>query len=101
MKRESQEAQKRAGKFVPHADPLLKGCLTVNQYLSDCFWDDGKTREPCTMTVTFLATGVRVSLNDKEYKRSCFTDAPTVAEALNHLEVRLTAGDAPWRAWKR
>lgn len=101
MKRETAETQKRNGKFVPHPDPILKGRPTINAFCYDCYWDDGKPREVCTMALTFVATGVRVSLNDKEGKRSCYTDAPTLEEALNALEVRLASGDAPWRPWKR
>ena len=99
MKREQAEKQSKAGKYVhPQVGDLVE-YPTMSPYLLDCWWDDGKPRETCTLSIKFLGDTVQLSMNDKEQRRSITTTAETLPDAMEALEKCLATGRAPWRPW--
>jgi hypothetical protein len=99
MKDDQVSNQKKAGKWEMPSDPFLGPYPTIAQYLTDCFWDDGRSRIPCKLGVKWWGSCVDVSLNDEGKRRSCVTTADTLEEALTLLESHLADGGAPWRQW--
>lgn len=93
--------KQKPGKWTMPADPFLKGHPTLAQYLTDFWWEKPapKPRIPCKLAIQFFGESVQVSLNDEEKRRSMHTTAPSVSEALQLMEDRLSAGNAPWRNW--
>jgi len=99
MKREASSAQKAKGKYQ-HTNPGFIGNYpTIEEYLGDCWWDDGKPRTPCHLKIEVVGNMVHVGLIDTEQRRSCHTTSGGLAEALEALEAHLAAGGAPWRSW--
>ena len=101
MKREESQKQKKKGEYSLSGEPLLDGCPLVDALLGDRWWDDGKPRVPCSLRIDLLGSGVQVTLIDGEERRSWYTLAPTVAEALGLIEDHLAGGNAAWRPWGR
>jgi hypothetical protein len=100
MKREAIDAQKTSGKFVPPADPLLKGCPFVAEAVADLFWEDGSPREPYGLSFNWSTGQCLAQLNDRAGRRSLSTTATTAAEGVAQLEELLaTPGNRPWRHW--
>lgn len=99
MKREQIEKQTKAGKFIHPKTGELASFPTMAEYLLDCFWDDGKPRECCTLSIKFLGDNVQLSMNDKELRRSITTTAESLQDAMDAMERCLAAGRAPWRPW--
>jgi len=93
--------KQKPGKWSMPKEPFLQGHPTLAQYLTDFWWEKPapKPRIPCKLAIQFFGESVQVSLNDEEKRRSMHTTAPTVAEALQLMEERLAAGNAPWRSW--
>lgn len=73
---------------------------TITTWMTDGFWDDGKAREVSTLGVRFGDGQVHLSLVDHDAKRSVYTDAKTIEDALMLLEEALKAETCVWRAWK-
>jgi len=65
----------------------------------DCYWDDGKPRDPCSLSIRF-SDRVFLSIVDAENSRSAFTTADNLQEGLAALEALFAAGTPPWRRWK-
>lgn len=99
MKREAEIQQAKRGKFEVPADPFWEGLPTIAAYCCDHWWDDGKPRTVCKMSIVNYGSSVNVNLNDEERRRSITTTSGTVREALELLEAHLSAGNAPWRSW--
>lgn len=99
MKREAQEIQKKQGKFIPLAEPLLKQCPRLNEYLGDAFWDDGTPREVCSLSVRWDGGNVTVSLVDKDNERSMTTTSASFQEALETMEAHIQRSGPAWRNW--
>lgn len=99
MKDDMQEQQKKRGKWEMPRDPFLQPYPTIAQYLTDCFFDDGRKRTPSKLGVRWWGDSVDVSLNDEEKRRSCVTTSNSLEEALGLLEAHLASGGAPWRFW--
>ncbi len=93
--------KQKPGKWTMPNEPFLKGLPTLAQFLTDYWWEkpQPKPRIPCKLAITFFGESCQVSLNDEEKRRSMHTTAPSVGEALQLMEERLTAGNAPWRSW--
>ncbi len=99
MKDDMEGKQGKAGKWTPPSDPFLKPYPIISQFLTDCFFDNGKKRETSSLKVKFWSDSVDISLNDHEKQRSCTTTSETLERALELLERHLAAGGAPWREW--
>jgi hypothetical protein len=99
MKDDQESGQKKAGKWVPPSDPFLAVYPTISQFLTDCFFDNGKKRETSTLRVKWWGDCVDVSINDGEKRRTCTTTSDTLEAALQLLETHLASGGAPWRYW--
>lgn len=101
MKRESRDRQKKAGKFVSPADPVLSALPRLAEAVADMFWDDGSPREPWSLSVNWATGDCTLQLNDKEEGRSVSTTAPSLEEGLRLLEQLLERGHLPWRYWAK
>lgn len=101
MKRAQQNAQKSKGKYQHPDDPFLAEMPHLAQHLCDSWWDDGKPREVCTLTIRIGDKQANLSLNDIGEERSVSTTAETVREALVLLDDALGTERANWRSWKR
>jgi hypothetical protein len=99
MKRESQDKQKRIGKFSPHQDSLISEYPHLNAILTDAWWDDGDPRDLPQLAITFLVGCVQVSIVDIGGRRSTQTTAPSALDAIRLLEGVCAAGAIPWRTW--
>jgi len=74
---------------------------TLSQGMCDVWWDDGKPREPWTLTLRFDATGVSLCVNDKGLSMGLYTTGEGVDDALALLENALKEGTGQWRRWKK
>lgn len=101
MKRFNQETQRKAGKWIPSEDPLLARYPNLDQYLTDAWWEDGKPREVCSITVRAGKQQATVSLNDADGEQSISTSGESIEDALGRLEAYLAAGNPTWRPWGR
>jgi len=99
MKRAQAEMQKSKGKWTPSTDRFLKDRPTIDQHLTDAWWDDGKPREVCSLTIRMGHSAAMVSLNDSDNEQSITTNAESVEEALDRLEAYLSTGTPSWRPW--
>jgi len=93
MKRRSIEAQKRAGKWEPSGDELMKNFPNIDKELTDCFWDDGKPRQPCTLSLRPGKAGASVYLNDPELNAGINTAGDNLLDAMAKLEAYLAGGN--------
>lgn len=99
MKRDAAAQQKTAGKYKHCGDKFFKDLATVEEYLGDCWWDDGKPRTPCHLKVEVVGDMIHIALIDTENRRSCHTAARGLVEALTLLESHCVSGTPPWRSW--
>lgn len=99
MKRFNQDGQKKQGKWVPSGDKFLKDRPFVDALLTDAWWDDGKPRDVCSLTVRVGTRSASVSVNDAENEASITTQGESVEDALDRLEAYLAAGNPTWRQW--
>lgn len=96
------KSQDAAAKAMGQADEAFaKRYPIITTYLVDTQWDDGSAREASALAFTVKDGCWQVALNDKALKRSFYTVAPTMTEALKLLEKALSEGLDAWRAWKR
>lgn len=100
MKRRAQEAQKAKGKWTCPDPQFAKQFPALAQDMFDVFWEDGKTREPSTLTVRGRGDAFSISLNDPEAKASVTTTGETLMDTLTLLDAALAAGTAKWWPWK-
>jgi hypothetical protein len=73
---------------------------TLLEYLTSAVWDDKSPREVSTLSIRIEGGQFQLGLNDKAMKRSVYTTASTLTEALKLLEGCLAHGKEPWRSWK-
>jgi len=101
MKRYRDENQKKRGKWVPSTDPIIAKFPTINQFCSDCQWEDGSSRLPCNLKFKFGDDQVTMTLTDDEAKEYVSTTAGSSIEALELLEEALKANRVTWRSWDK
>jgi hypothetical protein len=99
MKRYQAATQKAAGKWVPCGDEFVAKAPMLNAMLTDAYWDDGKPREVCSLTIRLGAGEAKLSLNDQENEQSFTTTAHSVREAVEAMETALREGKGSWRSW--
>jgi len=63
-------------------------------------YDDGTPRELSSLTISASDGQLQLALNDKEMRRSLYTSAGTLPEALQLMERALVSGTCPWRPWQ-
>lgn len=101
MKKPSdQQVRAAAGPSGCPDEKLTKRYPTVVEHLSTDRWDDGTVREPSSVAVSLRDGMIQVALNDKDGKRSMYTTAGSLEEALGLLERALVSGAGEWRPWK-
>jgi hypothetical protein len=99
MKRYNQAEQRKAGKWFASKDAFFRERPHLDAYMTDAWWEDGKPRDTCSLTVRAGATGAVLSLNDAENEQSISTNGESVTDALDRLEAYLGAGNPTWRPW--
>jgi len=99
MKRYNEENQKKAGKFDRSKDPWFKSRPHLDAFMRDAFWEDGKPRECCRISISAGTHQCVVSLNDSDAEQSITTTSETVEDALDRLEAYLASGNPSWRSW--
>jgi len=72
-------------------------CLT--EMMVTDVWDDGTDRERTTFTVSHTEHGVQVAVNDKDQRKSLYSTAGTLQEALKLAEKAIADGVDAWREW--
>lgn len=97
MKRPSQAPGPKKGTFVCPDSAFLSNYPELARGMCDCWWDDGKAREPWTLKLSFRDDGVMIAINDKDNKLVCFTSADGVTEGFMAIEAALTTGGLSWR----
>lgn len=100
MKRPDQPAKGQKTSVVVTDASWSEKFPTVITYMTDAKWDDGKPREPSTLSINFSTGSPTISLSDHALQQSAYTTADTVAEALELLEEALVEGKVRWRPWK-
>lgn len=71
----------------------------VCQYLTERRYDDGSEREPSTVTL-FFEDQPKLSLADKDLKRSAYVTGDDWWACLVSLENKLLNNTVEWRNWK-
>jgi len=99
MKRYANDSQGKRGKWKPSEDPFLQGLPTINQLMTDCQWEDGKPRIPCSLKVRIGEEQASVVLTDEENKMSIATTGDTLREVLELLEAALVGNRVRWKPW--
>lgn len=82
-------------------EPLFEVCPLLAQAVADPWWEDGKARTPYSLKLAFTVGGVQVSISDETGRRTSYTAARTVQEALGLIERMLEGGSLAWRPWGR
>jgi len=100
MKRPSQASRPVKGAFTCPDDAFLANYPELARGMSDCWWDDGKPREPCSMKITFREDTVMFARTDKDNKMVAFTTADGVTEGFMAIEAALAGGGLSWRKSK-
>jgi len=99
MKRIQLDNQKAKGKWVPSKEPFLSKAPTINQLMTDCFFDDGTLRKLATLKIRVGDESATVTISDENVEASITTTADTVMDALALLEDALANDRVRWRPW--
>lgn len=100
MKREIAEAKDQCKGSLPSDEWLLKNCPAVLEHLCDGRFDDGTPRETSTISIFVDAGVLKVSLNDREQRRTLYVTASNLQDGFLGLEKSLGATVPDWRPWK-
>lgn len=100
MKRPAEAGKGQKGKIQGTDTQFIKNYPTISQYLLDGFWDDGKAREPSSLSIRMDGASVHISLSDHALQVSAYTAGPTLEDTLALLEAALAGGQVAWRPWK-
>lgn len=101
MKRDAVAACEGDKEWRGSDEPLFEVCPLLAQAVTDPWWEDGKARTPYTLKASFSPAGVQVCISDEAGRRTSYTTARTVSEALGLIERMLEAGGLAWRPWGR
>jgi len=97
MKRRNQESQKKAGKWSPSGDPFLDRFPNIDKELTDAFWEDGKPRDVCSLTLRAGKGTASVYINDPEQGAGINTNGTSIEDALTRLDAYLGTENPTWR----
>jgi len=100
MQREKPVPPPKKGHVSCPDESFMSQFPSVSAYLCDVWWDDGKPREPSSLSIKMDGTYVHIGLMDHAMSRSLYCTAPSLQDALLMLEEVLKGGQASWRAWK-
>jgi len=100
MKRPSQAPGSKKGSFHCPDSAFLSNYPELARGLCDCWWDDGKPREPWTFKVSMRDDGVMIAVNDKDSKLVSFTSSSGLTECLMAIEAALASSTLSWRKSK-
>lgn len=100
MKKPAEAGKSQKGKVVCVDTEFGEKYPTITIYLCDGFWDDGKPREPSSISVRMDSAAVHLSISDHALQCSAYTAAPDLEAALCLLEAALKSDLAVWRPWK-
>jgi hypothetical protein len=101
MKRPEAQKLQPKGQWLCCDKSFQENYPTLTQGMCDVWWDDGKPREPWTLTLRFDSAGVSLCVNDKGLAMGLYTNGENVDDALALLESALKEGTAQWRRWKK
>lgn len=99
MRDDMKDVQKERGKWEMHPEPMFAKCPNINQYLSDCYYDDGRERELASLSIRLCGDQVSVSLTEQARERTMTTNAKTVREAIEAMEKHIATNGPAWRNW--
>lgn len=74
---------------------------TLWSYLADVTYAGGEKRETATLTLFVEEGFVKLCLNDREQRRTCWSTGIALEVAAEALEQRLTDGTAEWRGARK
>lgn len=84
-----------------NSDPWLEAFApAVTEFVTLTKGVDGKQRQTSSLTVFYEEGLCKVCLTERDYDQSLWASGPTLKEALEALELRLTAPVVEWRRKK-
>lgn len=98
LKRE--EGSQSSSQFVlpmESMDSLVPACPTLAEYLLQCRWDDGKSRQTSTLTISADDSRWKIRISDRDGGRVAFISGSTLEDAFLSLEQALSSGKIEWR----
>lgn len=101
MKRRVQAAPKKNAPPVCCDEAFAQRYPALATHLTDCWWDDGKPREPGTLGIRFSSTEVFLSLSEPDDHAGAYTTAETLEEGLALMDAALAEGRLKFKPWKR
>jgi len=100
MKRPSQVQRPKKGEFTCPDLAFQSTYPNLAAGLCDLWWDDGKPREPWTLSIRMSEDAVLFTIADKGSKMIAFTTAEGLPEGLMAIEAALAAEGLSWRRMK-
>lgn len=100
MKKPDTAASFPAGSMGFPDDEFAALYPTVVDYLVSSKYDDGSPRNRSSVSLFVEDNCVKLSLNDKDTRRTLYVASQSVDEAFKVLEAALCVDNPPWRAWK-
>lgn len=97
MQRPSQAARPKKGEFNCPDEDFKLTYPRLAAGLCDCWWDDGKPREPWSVKFQMKDDAVVFTITDKDSKLVAFTTAEGFVEGLAAIEKALEGGGLSWR----
>lgn len=101
MKRDDNVSTRKKGEWSCPDSAFLKSYPLLAAGLCDIWWEDGKPREPWTMTVRFEEDAVHLCLNDKSKGQGAYTTGESLQDVFRLVEAALGAQTLSWRRWKK
>lgn len=100
MKKPDTAASFPAGSMGFPDDEFAALYPAVVDYLVSSKYDDGSPRNRSSVSLFVEDNCVKLSLNDKDTRRTLYVASQSVDEAFKVLEAALCVDNPPWRAWK-
>lgn len=97
MQRPSQATRPKKGEFACPDEDFKLTYPRLAAGLCDCWWDDGKPREPWSIKIQMKDDAVVFTITDKDSKLVAFTNAGSLIEGLSGIEKALENGGLSWR----
>jgi hypothetical protein len=101
MKRPDAQKSLPKGQWACPDKEWVKHYPALCQGMCDTWWDDGKPRDPWSVTLRFEGTAVHGCVNDKGLSMGLYTAGETIDDVLGQLEECIAQGTAQWRRWRK